>query len=84
MYVETGFSEVHTQLELEDFLLCHLPYAAVDARYPEWRPVDAGKWLLHGHVHEHWQVNGRMINVGVDQWDFAPVSLETVAKIRAA
>jgi calcineurin-like phosphoesterase family protein len=38
------------------------------------RPVDNGLPLIHGHVHNSWKVNGRQINVGVDVWDFTPVS----------
>jgi len=47
---------------------------SMDRRYLHKRIVDDGEqWLLHGHVHQHWKQNGRMINVGVDQWDFKPV-----------
>jgi calcineurin-like phosphoesterase family protein len=28
-----------------------------------------------GHVHEKWKRKGDVINVGVDQWDFRPVTL---------
>ncbi len=49
-------------------------------RYADWRPTkehQAGcQWLLHGHVHEAWKVNGNMINMGVDQWNYTPVSIE--------
>lgn len=38
------------------------------------RPADAGLVLLNGHVHERWKVNGRQVNVGVDVWDYRPVS----------
>ena len=55
----------------------HFPYEGdsgdVD-RHVEWRPVDHGRVLLHGHVHSTWRVRGRMINVGVDVWDHAPVA----------
>lgn len=54
----------------------HFPYhgdSTTDERYPEFRPVDDGHVLLHGHVHEMWLRNGRQINVGVDVWDFNPV-----------
>lgn len=47
-------------------------------RYREERPADEGRWLLHGHVHERWRQRGRQINVGVDVWDYAPVSLEAI------
>lgn len=30
---------------------------------------------LCGHVHEHWKVRQGWVNVGVDRWNFAPVSL---------
>lgn len=61
-----------------DLLLCHFPYGLEDhteqARYLEWRPVDEGRMLLCGHIHDSWKTSGRMINVGVDQWDFYPAS----------
>ena len=88
-YVRHGFHTVYTDgTELAGFTLNHLPYAASDenareGRYPEFRPQDDGRWLLHGHVHELWKVRDRMINVGVDQWDFAPVSLETLKSLRS-
>ncbi len=87
-YVQHGFAAIYTDgTELAGFVVNHLPYAASDenareGRYPEFRPKDRGRWLLHGHVHELWKVRDRMINVGVDQWDFAPVSLETLKDLR--
>jgi calcineurin-like phosphoesterase family protein len=83
-YVAYGFAEVHETASLGRFLLCHLPYegdSTHEARYPEFRPKDEGRWLLHGHVHEGWRIRGRMINVGVDAWDFAPVRLETLEQL---
>lgn len=35
----------------------------------------------HGHVHERWACNGRMVNVGVDVTGFRPVSLDEVAAV---
>jgi len=37
--------------------------------------------LLHGHVHEKWRQQGRMVNVGVDVWDFTPVAEEVIARM---
>lgn len=56
----------------------HFPYRGQgdhtdEDRYDEWRLEDDGRWLLHGHVHELWQQNGRMINVGIDAWGGIPV-----------
>ena len=85
-YLRHGFVEVVERSSLGRFLLCHLPYegdSTHEARYPEFRPADEGSWLLHGHVHEAWRVRGRMINVGVDVWDYAPVRLEELEALAA-
>ncbi|HEY9773140.1 MAG TPA: metallophosphoesterase [Planktothrix sp.] len=69
------FEEVLEELEWEDCLLHHMPYYDNDDdRYPEYRPMNHGKVLLHGHVHERWTVNDKQVNVGVDVWDYKPVS----------
>lgn len=89
-YLRDGFRIVVERgvLPEQGFEMCHLPYAGDDgdhgpeARYPEWRPKDIGWWLLCGHVHEAWKARGRMLNVGVDQWGFAPVNLETLCELR--
>lgn len=53
-----------------------------DTRYLERRPdYHSDKWLLCGHVHEKWKVLGNQINVGVDQWNMAPVSQGQIASI---
>lgn len=75
--LEMGFDEVHENLELEldgyKLFLQHAPYEPVDVRCPICRPkADA---YLVGHVHELWRRRGPVINVGVDQWDFRPITL---------
>lgn len=64
-------------------LLNHLPYSgdhtAID-RFPEWRPVDTGLPLLHGHTHSERKVNGRMLHVGADAWDLELVPLAWVER----
>lgn len=53
-------------------------------RFAQYRPPaakGADQWLLHGHVHNRWTINGRQINVGVDVWDFAPVSASEICSI---
>jgi calcineurin-like phosphoesterase family protein len=35
-------------------------------------------WILSGHIHEKWVKHGKNINVGVDVWDFKPVSIDTI------
>ena len=66
----------------EKILASHYPYKGEEAddRYPERHQEDKGLWLLHGHVHQHWKKKGRMINVGVDVWGYAPVSEDEIIK----
>jgi calcineurin-like phosphoesterase family protein len=34
--------------------------------------------MLCGHVHTKWKNKGKLVNVGVDQWGYAPVALSTL------
>ena len=68
------------------FTLSHFPYRAEDERdnkYDNYRPLDIGQWLVHGHVHKSWKVSDKMINVGVDVWDFSPVNADILFDIMA-
>lgn len=87
-YLEV-FDAVFTHASLvvagQRVLLNHFPYEGDhgdrDDRHVEWRPRDAGSWLIHGHVHDEWFVRGRQINVGVDVWPDGPASLKDLAGI---
>lgn len=87
LYLQHGFDSIALEdwqlVGLERVKLHHMPYRGDHTdkgeRYTEWRPKDEGHWLLHGHVHGLWKVNGRMINVGVDVWDYYPVSVDEIA-----
>lgn len=79
-YLSYGFEEVVVSAEVHPFKLCHVPYD--DTRYPLHVLKDEGSWLICGHVHGAWKIKGKMINVGVDVWDMAPVSLETLIAIK--
>lgn len=79
------------------FKLCHHPYTEDNSgeaerlnqyhdKYKNWRPIDDGRILLCGHVHEKWKTKitpkgTLMINVGVDVWDYKPVSLDDIIKV---
>jgi calcineurin-like phosphoesterase family protein len=89
-YIAAGFASVQTELALEitgkTVLLQHFPYRDLSEpkqRYHMSRPLDHGGWLIHGHVHDRWQVNNKQINVGVDVWNFEPVSLKNIETIIA-
>lgn len=68
-YIDVGFESVHTSLEVEDYVLVHDPAIA---------NVDLSKKWLVGHVHNLFKKIGNVLNVGVDVWDFYPVSLNEI------
>ncbi len=91
LYEEAGFTLLPERTALtiggEHALVCHFPYRGDsndNDRHPEHRPPDEGAWLLHGHVHDRWQQRDRMINVGVDVWDYRPVDLATLSTLITA
>jgi calcineurin-like phosphoesterase family protein len=51
-----------------------------------WRGMHQGSWMLHGHSHGSLQPDPtkRRADVGVDCWDFRPVSFEQIAEVMAA
>ena len=95
-YLDAGFDEVYTGrdtfYEQGAYVfdiggiavkVSHFPYVGDsrhEDRFTDWRPIDHGDWLVHGHVHDIWQVNGRQINVGWDVWN-RPVTDEDLLRI---
>ena len=83
-----GFDAVlpeQVELTLGDrsVVACHFPYVGDshdDDRFAPHRPVDDGRILLHGHVHNRWRIDGRQVNVGCDVWDYRPVSEEELGR----
>jgi calcineurin-like phosphoesterase family protein len=82
-YVKFGFTSVHTSMWFErhgyTFVLAHDPsiYTIVQNMGPK-------TYMLCGHIHElfqHLLPEKRVINVGVDVWDYAPVSLQTILEL---
>lgn len=63
------FEEVYKVLKVKGFTLSHYPNVPCGLY---------GGVLLHGHVHCLGKGAGSKVNVGVDVWDFKPVSLEEV------
>jgi calcineurin-like phosphoesterase family protein len=87
-----GFNDVYQSMSLSrdgiEVQLSHYPYwpkpgelPDKEYRYQSRRPHDSGGWLLHGHVHEAWKVRDKMINVGVDQWNYRPVRWDQVVEL---
>ena len=87
-YLSAGFDSVQTEMDMEiageNVLLHHFPYrneADPNQKHFAQRPVDQGRWLIHGHVHDRWKVVKKQINVSVEVWDFSPVSLEALEQL---
>jgi len=89
-YFEAGFATIQRTLEVDlgDGLIVpvnHFPYAGDSHgdtdRYEDLSPVDDGRWLIHGQVHDAFKVRGRQINVGIDVWDYRPVPVQTIRDI---
>lgn len=88
-YLEAGFAEVVQDTATinvagRSVLVSHFPYRGDSHgldRFVEHRPDDQGTWLLHGHVHDRWAQQGRMINVGVDVTGFRPISESSIAAL---
>lgn len=69
-YEEAGFKSVHTSLTAEGYYMAHDP--AWSITQPN------GTKCLCGHVHTLFKKVGNIINVGVDVWDYGPVSKDTI------
>ena len=69
-------------------ILSHYPPAQIADhgdvdRYPHMRPVDNGTHIIHGHTHQGHVVTtlasgAKAIHVGVDSWDYTPVSEDKI------
>lgn len=73
-----GFDESYDyyHLVVNDFnlklFLYHYPYPEIYNSENDWQ--------LCGHIHKKWKVKNKVINVGVDVWDFKPISLPEIAR----
>lgn len=71
-----------TTINGQKVMMSHFPYSGegsreIEDRYSEFRLRNEGHALLHGHIHSKRQVTSvvnRMIHIGVDAWDWTPVS----------
>jgi calcineurin-like phosphoesterase family protein len=72
-YIEAGFESItltdHFDFDGVPAVLNHFPYHGDhmdEERYTDWRPIDHGQVLVHGHVHGLWKIRHRQVNVGMD------------------
>jgi calcineurin-like phosphoesterase family protein len=52
-------------------VLCHYAFRT-------WRDMGRGAWNLHGHSHGRLKPLARQADVGVDAWQFRPVTLAEI------
>lgn len=83
------WSGFETQIEWQRFWVSHFPYTGDHTptdRHSDKRPVDNGLPLIHGHTHTkdkvtHSSKGTPQIHVGMDAWDFCPVSEYTIIEL---
>lgn len=94
-YNKLGFTVYHElKLKLLGKMvrLSHYPYTIPwwkrwnvfpsELRYMDRRPPRIeDEYLLHGHTHKKYKRRDNMIHVGVDAWNFKPVSLNEIASL---
>lgn len=65
----------------EEVLVNHYPYRPIDRPEMLKRPIDEGKFLIHGHSHDGTRIKNKMINVCCDSWDLFPISIDEISKL---
>lgn len=69
-------------LGVGEVVLCHHPYPTFEGdKYANWRPKNEGKYLLHGHTHSKEKIKNNMIHVGVDAWNYFPISSNQIMEL---
>jgi calcineurin-like phosphoesterase family protein len=73
-YIDVGFTSVHSSLIIKNkigvkYILNHDPASSCINRNLLW---------LCGHIHNLFRTCKNVINVGVDVWDYRPVSIEQI------
>lgn len=75
-YVDMGFRSVHSSLEMEiegvKMVLAHDPAISV---------IDRSILFICGHIHDLFVTEKNVINVGVDVWNYYPVSWDQIKSI---
>ena len=71
------WTSVHDLVEIRDqgtrVTLCHYPMLT-------WGGARRGSIQVFGHVHNQWPGSRNSVNVGVDFWDFRPVTLPEILR----
>jgi calcineurin-like phosphoesterase family protein len=70
LFVKTG-DILETRVFDQFIVMCHYPML-------RWNRAHHGSWMVHGHCHGtlEYPFQGKIVDVGVDKWDFTPVSYD--------
>ena len=76
--LDLGWTSVHDHMaevrqDKTRLVMCHYPMLT-------WDGARGRSYQLFGHVHNNWAGMGKSVNVGVDLWDFKPVTLRDIEK----
>lgn len=75
--LDLPWTSVHHLVEVRDGslkqnnTLCHYPMIT-------WNHSRRGALQLFGHVHNNWLGSRNSVNVGVDVWDYTPVTMDEI------
>ena len=79
-----GFDEVYNNYQMDlgkyKIYLAHIPLGDPEEMKRKYKPEFLKPppkyydFFVCGHVHEKWRTKEKFINIGVDQWNFTPVS----------
>ena len=58
----------------------HIPITLCHFAMRSWYNSHYGSWHLYGHHHGLFEPHGMSFDVGVDNWDYYPISLDEVIK----
>lgn len=77
--MEIGFNGIADRLILKyrhwTFDMTHRP-----SEDPKYDKMDHNEINLHGHLHSITKIKGNRINMGVEAWDYRPISLDEIMK----
>ena len=91
-YLQAGFQTISRKIEWEIegklITMNHFPFKGEGdnkdyiERFTDYRlSKHNGLHLVMGHVHDSYKIKDNMVNVGVDVWDYYPVSLEEILNL---
>jgi calcineurin-like phosphoesterase family protein len=77
--LDIGFDRVYKKMSLGKILMIHKPQDAVKLKPPKDSIIITGH--CHNNTPQFYTLHGyKIVNIGVDLWDFHPIALKTILK----